>query len=133
MELRRIHHVAFAHESANEAHAILSSVLGLEITATEAGAGLLERILPVGDGSVQTLEAVGPGIIERFTSRRGDALHHIAFEVDDVTDAVRELHDRGVEMIDSEPRPGGDGTLVAFINPSSTAGLLIELVQVPPR
>jgi len=130
VEILRIHHVAFAHSSGAAAHAALQAVLGLEVASTEVGPGLLERIMPVGDGSVQTLEATGPGIIERFTARRGDALHHVAFEVRDIAEAVLELQDRGIEMIDAEPRVGGDGTLVAFIHPAATAGLLVELVQV---
>jgi methylmalonyl-CoA/ethylmalonyl-CoA epimerase len=130
VELLGIHHVAFAHVAGADVDAVLQSVLGLEVSVIESGPGLTERILPVGEGSIHTLEAAGPGIIERFTAKRGNGLHHVAFEVADIAEAVRELLERGIEMVDVEPRPGGDETLVAFIHPKATAGLLVELVQV---
>jgi methylmalonyl-CoA/ethylmalonyl-CoA epimerase len=68
-------------------------------------------------------------VIKRFTDRRGAGLHHVALEVDDLAATVLDLIDRGVEMIDTTPRPGGDGTMVAFVHPRATSGLLIELVE----
>ena len=93
--------------------------------------GFVERMIPVGDSYVQTLEATGPGVVERFVGKRGPALHHIAFEVEDLDAHLGRLRDQGVRLIDEKPRPGGMGTMIAFIHPGELHGLLVELVEVP--
>jgi methylmalonyl-CoA/ethylmalonyl-CoA epimerase len=95
----------------------------------EAAAGFVERMLPAGDAYLQLLQATGPGVVERFVGRRGPGLHHVAFEVSDLGDAVSDLRARGVRMVDEVPRPGGMGTRIAFIHPTALDGLLIELVE----
>lgn len=130
--VNRIHHVAFAHPPDRPLHPALEQLLGLTVTHTEPGEGLTERMIPVGDGYVQSLEATGEGVVQRFVDRRGSALHHVAFEVDDVRAAVDQLRAAGVRVIDDEPRPGGMNTTIAFIHPSELAGLLVELVQIDP-
>jgi methylmalonyl-CoA epimerase len=70
-------------------------------------------------------------VIERFLGRRGPGLHHVAFEVSDLDEAVSDLRGRGVRMVDEAPRPGGMGTRIAFIHPAAFPGLLIELVESP--
>jgi len=84
---------------------------------------------PVGDAFVQTLEASGDGVIQRFVDARGPGLHHLAFEVDAIDAAVEDLRGRGVRLVDHEPRPGGMGTRIAFVHPSAFGGLLVELVE----
>ena len=130
MQIVGIHHVAFAHPEGDAVHEVLAQVLGLPVVHTEHADGLIERMIDTGGGYVQTLEAAGDkGVIKRFTDRRGASLHHVAIEVTDIAAAVDELIGRGVEMIDRVPRPGGEGTVLAFIHPRATAGLLIELVE----
>ncbi len=81
-------------------------------------------------GSLELLEPLGPGTpVGRFLERRGPGLHHIAFRVADLPGALAHLRKEGVELIDSEPRPGARGHQVAFLHPRSTGGVLIELVQ----
>jgi len=125
----RLHHVAFAHVGTG-APQLLEELLGLPCAHEEAAEGFVERMLPAGDAYVQLLEATGPGVVERFLGRRGPGLHHVAFEVSDLGDAVSDLRDRGVRMVDDAPRPGGWGTQVAFIHPAAFPGLLIELVEL---
>lgn len=127
--VKRIHHVAFAHARGGDLHARLERLLGLVVCHTETADGFVERMLPAGEAFVQTLEATGPGVVQRFVDRRGPALHHVAFEVADIDAAVAELVAAGVRMVDAEPRPGGMGTRIAFVHPSACAGLLVELVQ----
>jgi|LWDU01.1.fsa_nt_gi methylmalonyl-CoA/ethylmalonyl-CoA epimerase len=130
MNVLGIHHVAFAHPEGTDVHDVLTKVLNLPLVHTEHADGLIERMIDTGGGYLQTLEAVGEdGVIKRFTDRRGAGLHHVALEVDDLAATVRDLIDRGVEMIDAAPRPGGDGTMVAFVHPRATSGLLIEFVE----
>jgi methylmalonyl-CoA epimerase len=130
MEFRRIHHVAIAHESGAPILATLAESCGLEVGDIEDGPGFTERMWAVGDSHVQTLEATGDGVIRRSVDARGPGLHHIAFEVDDLVAALSDLRRDGIRLIDETPRPGGGGTEVAFIHPSSFGGVLVELVQV---
>lgn len=88
------------------------------------------RFLPVGESRIELLEPVGDeGPIQTFLQNRGPGIHHICLEVDDLPGMLAHLKQRGVRLIDNEPRLGAHGTLVAFIHPKSTSGVLIELVQ----
>lgn len=126
--LRRLHHVAFAHRDSTVVDG-LCGVLGLAEPRVEEGPGFVERMFTAGEARVQTLEATGPGIVGRFVERRGPALHHVAFEVDDIDAALDDLRRRRVPLVDSEPRPGGGGSRIAFLHPSALGGLLAELVE----
>jgi methylmalonyl-CoA/ethylmalonyl-CoA epimerase len=126
--VRGIHHVAFAHRG-QEVIDGLESLFGLRCDETEEASGFLERMFPVGASFVQTLEATGPGLVDRFVDRRGPALHHVAFEVEDIDVAFDELRRLGTRMVDEAPRPGGGGTRIAFVHPSACGGLLVELVE----
>ena len=123
----RLHHVAFAHWG-DHAPGQLADLLGLPCVAEEHADGFVERMLPAGDSFVQLLEATGPGVVGRFLERRGPGLHHIALEVSDLDEAVADLIERGVRMVDHTPRPGGMGTRIAFVHPAAAGGLLVELV-----
>lgn len=127
----RLHHVAFAHEDPT-APDILSSLLGLRCEHEIPADGFTERMLAAGPSYVQLLEATGPSVVERFLQRRGPGLHHVAFEVTDIQEAVNDLRARGVRMVDQFPRPGGMGTLITFIHPNSCGGMLVELVAATP-
>jgi methylmalonyl-CoA/ethylmalonyl-CoA epimerase len=126
----RLHHVAFAH-GGDGTPQLIGGLLGLACTHEEHGAGFVERMLPAGESYLQLLEATGPGTVARFLDRRGPALHHVAVEVSDIDEAVSDLHQRGVRMVDDAPRPGGMETRIAFIHPASCNGLLVELVEPP--
>jgi methylmalonyl-CoA/ethylmalonyl-CoA epimerase len=95
----------------------------------EHGPGFLERMYPVGGSYVQTLEAEGEGLLQRFLDKRGPGLHHVAFAVDSIDAALADLEARGVSLIDQQARPGGMGMRIAFLHPSATGGVLVELVE----
>ncbi len=81
-------------------------------------------------GSLEFLEPRGPDTtVGRFLQRRGPGLHHIAYRVDDIGSELDRLKAEGFPLIDEEPRPGAGGHLVAFLHPSGTGGVLVELVQ----
>ena len=125
-----LHHVAFAHSAGSGVEAALDKFLGLRASHEESGEGFTERMLPVaGDCYVQLLESTGDGVVKKFVSQRGSALHHVAFEVTGIEDAVMALSNAGARLIDERPRPGGEGTRIAFVHPSSFGGLLVELVE----
>jgi methylmalonyl-CoA/ethylmalonyl-CoA epimerase len=129
----RIHHVAFASGPGEEPLGGNLALLGLGCVHVEQGAGFVERMAPVGEGYLQLLEASGGrDVVSRFVERRGAALHHVAFEVDDIDGAITELLAAGVRMIDASPRPGGMGARIAFAHPSSFGGLLVELLEEAP-
>ena len=126
--VRRIHHVAFAHQDAAVLDG-LGDLFGLRCSEPEPAAGFVERMFPVGDAYLQTLQATGPGLVDSFVERRGPALHHVAFEVEDIDAALEGLKSLGTRMVDDVPRPGGSGTRIAFVHPSACGGLLVELVE----
>ena len=127
----RIHHVAFAHSGESAPHDKFADLLGIEVCHSEDVTGFVERMIPAGEAFVQMLESTGPGVVEKFVDKRGNALHHVAFEVDDLNAFVEQLHSRGVRLIDQQPREGGMGTMIAFIHPEEFNGLLVELVETP--
>ncbi len=129
----RVHHVAFAHGSRSALHDKLAALLGMEVCHREEADGFIERMLPAGESYVQTLEVTGPGVVDQFVGKRGNALHHVAFEVEDLAGWLRELREAGVRLVDQYPRPGGMGTMIAFIHPTEFEGLLVELVEIPPE
>jgi methylmalonyl-CoA/ethylmalonyl-CoA epimerase len=124
----RLHHVAFAHRGDGPPQ-LIRDLLGLACTHEEHAAGFVERMLPAGESYLQLLEATGPGTVARFLDRRGPGLHHVAVEVSDIDEAVSDLRQRGVRMVDEVPRPGGMRTRIAFVHPASCDGLLLELVE----
>jgi methylmalonyl-CoA/ethylmalonyl-CoA epimerase len=128
--VRRLHHVAIAHGEDATCEDAVGSFLG-PAEHTEDGPGFVERMYAAGGAFVQTLETTGPGVVQRFLDKRGPGLHHLAFEVDSIDAALRDLASRDVPLIDREARAGGMGTRIAFIHPSAFGGVLVELVEVP--
>jgi methylmalonyl-CoA/ethylmalonyl-CoA epimerase len=132
--LGKIEHVAVAVSNLDEAIEHYSSVWGLRISHRERvdDQQIEEAMLPLGESHLQLLAATAPdSSVGRFIERRGEGLHHIAYEVDDLEAALAELKSKGVELIDEAPRPGGRGHLVAFVHPGGNHGLLVELIQGP--
>ena len=128
----KIEHVAIAVDDLEAAVTHYSDVWGLEVSHRErvADQGVEEVMLRIGDTFLQLLGATGPDTtVGRFLERRGEGLHHIAYEVDDLEATLASLKAKGVEMIDDEPRLGGRGRMVAFVHPKSNHGLLVELIQ----
>ncbi len=123
-----LHHVAFAHGDDPTSDEALCRFIGAE-PHVETGPGFVERMYGVGDAYVQTLEATGDGVVQRFLDKRGPGLHHVAFAVDDLEAALEDLRGQGVRLVDEHPRLGGMGTRVAFVHPSGFGGLLVELVE----
>jgi len=125
-------HVGVAVDSLDAAIADLDTVLGATASPAEEveSQHVRVRFLGEGPGRLELLEATSADSpIARHLVRRGPGLHHLAFRVPDLEDALRRLDSAGVRLIDREPRPGAGGHLVAFLHPRSTAGVLIELIQ----
>jgi methylmalonyl-CoA epimerase len=87
-------------------------------------------MMAVGDTHVELLEALSPdSAVGKFITKRGPGIHHIAIEVKDIRQSLTELKNKGARLIDENPRLGAGGCLVAFVHPSTTNGVLLELVQ----
>jgi methylmalonyl-CoA epimerase len=125
-------HVGVAVKDLGAALAFYRDALGLEIEAPEEVASQRVRahFVPLGGAAIELLEATAPeSAIAKYIERRGPGLHHITLRVDDIHAALAQLRSRGAKLIDDEPRPGAEGSLVAFIHPSSAHGVLVELKQ----
>lgn len=132
--LGKIEHVALAVEDLDAAVEHYARTWGLEVEHRERvdDQGVEEAMLPIGDSYLQLLGPTGPDTtVGKFIARRGEGLHHIAYEVDDLPGALAELKEKGVRLIDQEPRLGGRGHMVAFVHPAGNHGLLVELIQAP--
>jgi methylmalonyl-CoA epimerase len=128
----RINHVGIAVADLDEALGRYDRQFGVELLHRELldGGTLDAALLGAGEDRLElvaSLESDSP--LGRFLSERGPGLHHIAYEVDDIEDAIARLRARAVKLVDESPRPGIRGTRIAFLHPSSCLGVLAELVQ----
>ncbi|HSH76376.1 MAG TPA: methylmalonyl-CoA epimerase [Longimicrobiales bacterium] len=125
---RRLDHIGVAVHSLAESSVIFELISGEPCSPPETVTAQGVRVAFV--GAVELLEPTSPDTtIGRFLSRRGQALHHIAYRTDDLEGDLARLEAAGVELIDRAPRQGAGGHRVAFVHPSSTGGILIELVE----
>ena len=132
--LGKIEHVAVAVSDLDAAVALYRDVWGLEVEHRERveDQGVEEALVKIGESYIQLLGATGPDTtVGKFLERRGEGLHHIAYEVDDLEATLAELKEKGVPLIDEAPRKGGRGHMVAFVHPKGNRGLLVELIQKP--
>jgi len=132
----KIEHVALAVADLDAAIAHYRDVWGIEVSHRETvvDQGVEEAMLPFGDTFLQLIAPAGEETtVGRFLASRGEGLHHLAYEVDDLPRTLEDLKAKGVQLIDEVPRPGGRGHLVAFVHPKSNHGLLVELIQSPGR
>ncbi|MGI8709221.1 MAG: methylmalonyl-CoA epimerase [Actinomycetota bacterium] len=130
----KIEHVALAVADLDAAIAHYREVWGIEVTHRETieDQGVEEAMLPLGDTFLQLIApANDETTVGRFLASRGEGLHHLAYEVDDLPRTLEDLKAKGVRLIDEVPRRGGRGHLVAFVHPKSNHGLLVELIQAP--
>jgi len=136
IKVKRIDHVAVAVADRDAAAADLSALFGLSAGARETVAGQKTNVAflhaggaATGDSALEICAPAGGGPLERFLARRGPGLHHVCFEVDDLSAALATLKAAGVRLIDETPRPGARGHLVAFLHPAATGGVLFELCE----
>lgn len=129
--IKKLHHVAIVVRSLEEACRFYRDTLGLSLhkdTVLE-DQGVKAAVLTLGDSELELLEPIDPeGGVARFLERRGEGIHHICFQTDDVRGELADLRERGVELIDQEPRRGLAG-LVCFLHPRAHHGVLVELAQ----
>ena len=129
-----LHHVAIAVEDLSAARALYADTLGCAVGDVERVENQKVDVLVFTAGG-QRVELVTPftddSPLAAFLAKRGPGLHHIAWKVADIDAALATLSAAGVRLIDEAPRPGADGTRIAFLHPKATAGVLMELVEDP--
>ena len=128
----KIDHLGIAVRSISDSLYFYREALGLELSATETveDQGVRVALLPVGESRIELLEPFSEDTpVGRFIARRGEGLHHICYEVDDLASRISDLRSRGVRLLDGYPRRGAEGKLVAFLHPASAHGVLVELVE----
>lgn len=125
-------HIGIAVRDIDEALAFYRDALGLEIELTEEvpSQHVRAHFIRVGESALELLEATAPhSAVARAVEKRGPGLHHITLRVDDLHAVLAQLAAKGVRLVDDRPRPGADGSLVAFVHPSAAHGVLVELKQ----
>ena len=128
----KIDHIGIAVKSLAEAIRVYEDAIGLKVTGYDQvdDQGVRVAMLSIGESRIELLEPTGPDSpIEKFMTKRGEGIHHIALRVDNIEQTLERLKASGVRLIDSIPRAGAHNTRTAFIHPSSTHGVLLELVQ----
>ncbi|MEJ2007281.1 MAG: methylmalonyl-CoA epimerase [Acidobacteriota bacterium] len=130
----RIHHLGVAVESLEKAVPVFELLLGHPPDSKEEVEDQKVRVavFRVGESRIELLEATSPeSPIARFINKRGPGIHHLTLAVDDLQGTLNDLERRGLRLIDRSPREGAGGESIAFLHPSSTASVLIELLEEP--
>ena len=128
----KIDHLGIAVRSISDSLSFYRETLGLDLAGSETveDQGVTVALLPVGESRIELLEPLSEETpVGRFIARRGEGLHHICYEVDDLAIKIDDLRSRGIRLLDGYPRRGAEGKLVAFLHPASANGVLVELVE----
>ena len=132
MKIKHIDHIGIAVKSIEEGKRFFADILGLKLEKTE----IIEEqkvktgFFPITDSELELLESTeADGPVAKFIEARGQGVQHIAFRVENLDEALAELKEKGVRLIDQEPRKGAGGARIAFIHPKETSGVLVELCE----
>ena len=130
--MNKIEHIGIAVNSVKDAGAVYEKLLGTSVYKIEevASEGVKTAFLQSGPNKIELLEATSPDSpIAKFIEKRGEGMHHIAFEVIDIKAEMKRLKQEGFILLNEEPKHGADNKLVCFVHPKGTNGVLIELCQ----
>ncbi len=132
MNISHIEHIGIAVKNLEESIAFYEDVLGLTCYSIEEVADQKVRtaFFMLGKTKVELLESTDPeGPIGKFIEKKGEGVHHMAFAVKDIENALSGLENKGIRLIDKTPRKGAEGLDIAFLHPKSTHGVLMELCE----
>lgn len=130
--VEKISHIGIAVESLEEQIPYYRDVLGLKFCGTEIVNDQMVKVafFDVGDTRIELLEATDENSpIAKYIERKGQGVHHIAYQVDDCKLAINKMDEKGLRLIDMKPRTGAGGHKIAFLHPKSTFGILTELTE----
>ena len=129
--LSKIHHIGIVVRSLDEAYGFYRDALSLQVhkEAVIQDQGVRAALLTVGESEIELLEPIAPDTgVARFLAQRGEGLHHLCFQTDDIGLEIETARRRGVSLIDQQPRAGLAGA-ICFLHPKSSHGVLIEFAQ----
>jgi methylmalonyl-CoA/ethylmalonyl-CoA epimerase len=130
--LKKIEHIGIAVKNIKEANELFRKLFGKEAYKTETveSEKVSTSFFMLGESKVELLEAQNENsAIAKFIEKRGEGIHHIAFEVDDIYAEMKRLQTEGFEILNPEPKKGADNKLICFLHPKTTNGILVELCQ----
>ena len=132
MKILKIDHLGIAVNSIDEGKKFWSDIMGLSFEGAETVAEqkVTTAFFPVSESEVELLESTAPdGPVAKYIEKRGAGIQHVAFRVENIDAALAELNEKGVKLIDQEPRIGAGGARIAFLHPKATGGVLVELCE----
>lgn len=133
--MRKIEHIGIAVANLAASNALFEKLLGSPAYKTEevASEGVRTAFFKSGPNKIELLEATHPDSpIAKFLDRKGEGIHHIAFDVEDIRAEMARLREEGFTLLNEEPKRGADNKWVAFLHPKSAGGVLVELCQEIP-
>ncbi|MFB3885319.1 MAG: methylmalonyl-CoA epimerase [Thermodesulfobacteriota bacterium] len=131
--LKKINHIAIAVNNLDEAAKFYQNVLGLNLSGVEVVAAQKTKVgfFKIAESNIELVQPSEPDSpLVKFLETKGQGIHHICFEVDDIEAEIKTLLEKGTTMVDQKPRPGAHDSKVAFIHPKSASGVLIELCEL---
>ena len=130
--IKKIEHIGIAVKDINSSNDLFKKLFGKENYKMEVveSEGVSTSFFMLGETKIELLEAkTESSAIAKFIEKKGEGIHHIAYEVDDIYEEMKRLESEGFEVLNKEPKKGADNKLVAFLHPKGTNGVLIELCQ----
>lgn len=134
--MRKIEHIGIAVKDINVSNKIFEDVLGVapykqeEVTSEHVQTSFFQ----VGESKIELLQATHPdSAIAKFLEKNKEGMHHIAFDVEDIYSEIKRLESLGYKMINTQPKSGADGKIIAFLHPKDSNGVLVELCQDKPQ
>jgi methylmalonyl-CoA epimerase len=131
--LKKIEHIGVAVQDIEKSIPLFRDLLGIPLEKVYESDAIKTKIafFPLGDSTIELIEAMDPSSpVAKFIQKRGEGIHHICFGVKNVEAALRHFEAQGIELLNKTPRRTENGDLIAFLNPKSTNGILIELVEM---
>jgi methylmalonyl-CoA/ethylmalonyl-CoA epimerase len=128
----KIEHIGIAVKNLETSNLLFAKIFNTPHYKTEgvASEGVMTSFFKVGENKIELLEATNPDSpIAKFIEKKGEGIHHIAFDVEDIFSEMKRLEEEGFVLLNKEPKNGADNKLVCFLHPKGTNGVLIELCQ----
>ena len=132
MKILSIEHIGIAVEDIEDRSPFWENILGIKHSSTETveHEGVKTDIYDTGSGKVELLKSIsGDSTIEKFLNKKGEGIHHVCFQVDNIYQAINELKENNISIVSEKPSIGAEGYKIVFIHPKSTGGVLVELAE----
>lgn len=132
MDALRVEHIGIAVKNLEDSNTLFKQLLGIEHYKVEevASEHVNTSFFQVGESKIELLQATADSsAIAKFVEKRGEGIHHIAFEVEDIEASMADLREKGFRLLNEKPKRGADNKLVCFVHPKTANGVLVELCQ----